>query len=588
MSLAEKIAFAEKHIKAKEGHAWTLKGRLWVRDEFWLAIEGYKLWPPLRAPEDPESIRLETCDDCALLIGTLQEGDAHHDCAHGACHGLTAEPQLVTIANIPRQDGKTFNTAAYALASMFTERNRSIAFVAASEDQAQELYWENYRQPIESNPALAQRVQLQRLNFVVPRTNSLFEATSTSFKSITGRTRTHILVDEARDIEARVVVALVPAILAMGGVECPKGHVQLAGDEAAYAPKLCSACKRPLRKWWPRIVITSSSGVVSEDETGWLPELIDNLQKQPDPNWTVLARSDSRNPRKNPKIKHALQTVLSGVSSMKDYTAMEFSNEWTKKGDRFATELEIKRCVDRTGRYVNSTGTSDPCVAFLDTSLTTDKTSFQILADDRPRSAEPWQHVYQARCDFWLPSDLPGGVIDDAIIRKHLELWVPMFPGLRVLIIDTRGMPWAIRLVKQLRAAALPWAKLVKPWDKRGHESDAGWGMLQGRILNQTITLQDIPAMAVEFRGIKLKRDPTTAVIKVVDTNRNKSHKDITEGLATCCYLVHEQMLRLGSAGMGAIQSAGGAGRSVPRGRAARLSDRVIRPLGGKFGSDRF
>ena len=42
-TLAEKIKFAEEHIRNKEGIRFSLKGRDWVRDQFWLPADGFKL-----------------------------------------------------------------------------------------------------------------------------------------------------------------------------------------------------------------------------------------------------------------------------------------------------------------------------------------------------------------------------------------------------------------------------------------------------------------------------------------------------------------------------------------------------------------
>ncbi len=530
-SLKDKIAFAEKYIEAKEGHKFTIKGRDWVRDEFFKPADGFKLWKKAGVPP---------CESCLDLIGEIIEHPKDNPTTKEAhkktgCPGLTAEPIIVTLINLQRQDGKTFSSMAYALSTLFKAKNKSFALLAASEQQAESLFAETYLEAINRNPVLRKRCYTTRRTLSMEKRGNRLEALSTSHKSVTGRSRTHILIDEARDIEARVAMALIPSIFAMHGVECPRGHVQISAEDMDKAPDECSACGARLTPWYGRIIITSSAGILSGDDKDWFNDTINELEANPHPNFHVFRSDRALNPRKSAKIINAMEEVFGRVDSTKSYIAAEVGNTWTRPGEDFLSKSIIKMCVDN--RLKNEDGCTARCVGFLDTSRTIEKTSLVILADDLEKSDTPWEYTYITQLDVWDPAKQKGGVIDEEVIYQHLRALLPLFPGLITCPVDTRVNPWAIRLVKRLKQES-GYGRAICGWNKRGAESQAGWTLLEERLMKKTIRMPNHEGMQDEFINLKRKY-AANGQVHIVDRDRRKSHKDITESLAVCVYLAH-------------------------------------------------
>jgi hypothetical protein len=529
-TLVDKIAFAERHITNKEGAPFSVTGRDWVKENFWLPADGFKLW---------RHAERQACDACLDHVGEIVEHPDDNATRACGCGGLVAEPIIVTVLNLQRQDGKTFSSMAYALATLFKSRNKSIALLCAAEDQAETLFRENYFETVDRSPALRKRCDLYRMRLEVPKQRSRLEALATSHRSVTGRSRTHLLIDEARDIEARVAMALLPAVFAMHGVECPRGHVQLDAEAAAKAPPNCSMCGERLTPWYGRIIITSSSGVTSDGERDWMLELIEDQEANPHPNVHVFRSDVALNPAKSSKIVGALEDVFGRLESTRHYVAAEMGNQWARKGEDVVTPADLKRVMDPALRCEDHSAA--PCVAFLDTSSTVEKTSLVIVAQDTGLCADvasqPWEYVYTPRVDFWLPKDFPAGVIDVGVVFEHVKLVVPRFTGLHALYVDTRGSSWSAKLVKTLRAAGGSLGSKVRPWQEERDASIAGWEILERRIRQRTIRLPALREIADEFRGVKRKprRDGAS---EVVDRDRRKMHKDITESLALCCWVL--------------------------------------------------
>lgn len=584
-TLADKIDFAQTYIHNKEGKPWTLKGREWVRDEFWKAADGFKLWRPKG---------VEVCSDCKDSIGQIIEHPddnptraPNHKHGTDVCGGLDAEPIIITILNLTRQDGKSFNSMAYAYATMGRGRSKSIGLMAASEDQVAMLLRENYEEALNNSPKLAKNFNTIGLRVENKKTHSFLEGVAASARSATGRTRTHLLIDEARDIPAEVAWAIIPAIQTQHGIECPRGHVQIGAEELARAPKKCSACGERLVPWFARLIIMSSSGVVKEEggENFWLAELVEKIEQEPHPNVHLFRSETPLNPAKSAKIVSAITQVFGGLDSMRDYVEADMTNRWTRRGDAFVSKADLDRVIDST--LANENGGGAPCVAFLDTSVSAEKTQLVILADDTELSSEPWEHVYVSRLDVWKPEEQARGVIDDAEILRHLDMFIPMFPSLRVLCVDTRGMPWAIAMMRTIKTKKRPWSGIAQAWDKTtGLESDQGWGLLEQRIMQGRIRLPDNVDMRKEFRGVK--RKPTTnRPTQVVDVNRKKSHKDITETLALCCYLAAMEQLqrRVGLASR--VKTATNAAETLSRLRASGQTT-MKGPVSKNFGPDSY
>ena len=83
--------------------------------------------------------------------------------------------------------------------------------------------------------------------------------------------------------------------------------------------------------------------------------------------------------------------------------------------------------------------------------------------------------------------------------------------------------------------------------------------------------LMDVPGMMDEFKGLRIRR-PKHGPPVVEDKDRCKSHKDITETIAMCCYLVALEQLTGGQLGLGQTRQARRAEIAVPGITRARLS----------------
>jgi hypothetical protein len=141
------------------------------------------------------------------------------------------------------------------------------------------------------------------------------------------------------------------------------------------------------------------------------------------------------------------------------------------------------------------------------------------------------------RLDYWLPSQFETKIIDPFVVKQLIESLVVTFSGLRSLFVDTRGNPTWGEIVREI-SRRLP---RVRRWMSNKDESLYGWNFLQQRILatpNASIRLQNDKEMLKEFSGIRWKAGINDNQPRVVDRDRRKSHKDITEALAMCCFLV--------------------------------------------------
>lgn len=540
-TLAARRRFAEEQIVTKDGSPFRLPPeRQWVLDEYWGAADAFKLWPVDVA---------QLCDECKVEAGELIYSwiPAHRSQrpAHLAtgCAGLELQPIVVTALNLPRQEGKTTNGMGYDLSTIFLQRNKHVFFVAASEKQTHRLFDENYRHAIEANPKLRKRCEIIGDSIYVRSTNSRFTMVSTSASSAVGSSPTHVRYDEAAKIPAAVFMALVPSIFARNGWECPiPGHFHVAGQHRGRAT--CPKCGTRLVPWFGRLIITSSSRV---DEGGggglaWFDELVEHLTEHPDPNFHLYKRDESANPAISSTVKGAMARVLGQLDSTRAYVEAEVHNRATRKGDDFASKIQIDRVMST--RIGNVATSARPAVAFLDTSCTGDLTSLVITLDGSLEGEEPWSRlVGAAHLRVWDPATLPQGVIDEKAVEAYLRAVVPMFPGLRKIVIDDHFMPWATRLIRSLRST-VAWARLIESANSwRSQESQIGWGLFEEKIATERILLPESEQIRREMKGVQKRRNADGSVV-VVDRNRKVVHRDVTEAIACTCYLAHVEALR--------------------------------------------
>jgi len=570
-TLEQRIKFAEEHITEKSGKPWTAKGRPWVIDEFWRPATGFKLWP--NSPGD-------LCEKCSDRAGEIVEHqDERVKCRrkglHSAkCQGLKAEPIIMTVLCLPRRSGKTFNTAAWCLSQLFQERNKRIAYIASSEDQMLSMFRENYLEVIAKNRKLSHAADVRgSMGMIkVPAKRSLFEGMSTSHSSVTGRGRTAVVIDEARDVPARVAMSMLPSVFESHGYSCPYGHIHTSAGEEV--PAKCPVCETKLKRWFGRILLMSSAGLIVGSEKDWFSELVTHLRANPSPNVHLFEATHRVNPDISTEITNTVEEVFGSLDSTRSYVSVEIENRFTRKGENLLTKSEISACVDNglTDRIQSAKN----CVAFLDTSKTRDKTSLVILSEDEERSVDPWSQVVVERVDVWEPQKLPGGVISPAAILEHLDLYIPLFPNLKVLRVDTRVMPWAIALVKTIKKTRT-WGRVVDGYHGKRAERKASWQILHQRMLSKTIRIPNHKDLREELLSVRRVED-IDGNLDIRDADRNKRHVDIADGLAVCCYLVHIESLNDRSSLNATLQNA----------KARELLRKIYRPVNRGIDLDKF
>lgn len=537
-----RIKFAEEHLSAPDGEPFSLEGREWVRDEYWRPFDGFKLWPVEQG---------KLCTACSRKAGTIADsytsGDKtrlkSHEKKAAGCKGLSAEPILMTILCLPRQSGKTFSTAALALSIVFREPNEAIKFVASAEDQSTRLFDENYRKPVEASKKLTKASRIRGGRIDVPHTKSYFELASTSHGSITGGTNTKVIIDEARDVPARVGIALMPSVFARGGWECPAGHIKTqSGVNDPNRPKKCNVCGSKVRPWFGRILIMSSAGLVSGGEDDWFAELVEQLVDKPDPNVHLYVATDKINPKIADQQVGMMSRVFGSLESTRAYADIETSNEFRRKGEDFLTKAQIDRVIDNT--LPNTMATDRACVAFLDTSKTGDLTSLVICADDSDQeSEEPWARLAVVRIDVWDPKKLPGHIIDPQQVQDHLDEYLPGFP-LVALRVDDRAMPWAVQLIRHCKKHT-PYRAVIDGVTKwREVEREISWQALEQRVLARTIRMPPNDILRAELRTAR-KHHKSDGRMDVREASRRIRHLDLAEGVAACCYLAHQQTIKV-------------------------------------------
>ena len=548
-TVADLVGFAVRNVTTPDGQPFTLEGRDWVREHYFIGLGGWKFWP-----RDPDKL----CSACGEKANTLTETYGGVD-AHGACAGLKTEPILITFLHLKRQKGKTFNTAAWSLARAFKQRNESIAMLAGSEDQVGRLFNKNYRRPVENSKKLSARCRVLGTRLVVDKMNSDIEILPTAISSV-GDTRTVVIIDEARDVPADVYVAMMPTLFARGGWECQAGHFKtFNGVDDPGAPQKCSVCRKPAQPWFGVALIMSSAGELTDSEDDWFADHVGHWKANPHPNVHVYDSDEAANPKVSTKLVGTMGDILGAVASTKVYADIEIGGEFRRKGDDVVSESDLNRCTDR--KLMNMDACGELCVGFLDTSTKIDKTALVILAEDKARCTSPWEYVYQARLEYWTPDEKRGVYINPEEIERFLVALLPGFPKLIRLPVDTRGMPWADAMVRNIKAKYPSLARIIQPWNMHGDESERGWAALQQRILTRpepTIRLQEDKEQRREFKGIRFSfTSQSSRAPKVVDRNRRVVHRDITEALATCCYLVSDVQLKGMSRGLTHVQAIG-------------------------------
>jgi hypothetical protein len=582
-TLQRTIDFALKHLTAPDGTRFSLQGRDWLVNEIWRPICGAKLWPIDKG---------KLCDDCAVRAGKIVDGydaaDATRTKKHVAtgCLGLTCEPQIIVCAHIRRQGGKTMGVKGLVLPRIFLDEHEHVGMLAGSEDQVKRLYIDHYQRQVANTPALAAHARPMGTCIITDK-HSQLEIVPTTITAV-GGTWTVVIVDECRVVPAKLGPAMAMTLAARGGWQCPLFHIRTHdGVDHPDAPKKCSVCGKPTIPWYGRALLLSSADEKRDTDQDWFEDFTAHFAAEPHPNIHVFRSEGTLNPKTATKVVEVIAEAFGAIDATREYAEIETGNRSLHKGQIFMGDADIKRCIDTT--LSNATALAAPCVAFLDTSETTDKTSLVILADEAGPERTPWEYIYEARLDVWDPKELDAGVIPEKDVEQICELVLGSFAGMRAFGIDTRGRLWAIALCKRLKKK---W-RCVRAWEKTDQAArDAGWGLLKGRMSTRprpTIRLQDNREQTRELKFAREKR--TRDGLRVCDPNgnREKNHLDITESLSTCCYLIGEIMFKRAASSQ-ARHIAERLTRAVPQTTTQRVLSAVAEcTVGGqRFGGDNY
>lgn len=536
-SLADKVAFARKHWGAPGKESFEIEPGGWLYDHYWKPAHSFRLWPV-----DPTRL----CDDCRARAGSLTldyyepEGTRtrDHEDDHD-CKGLQSEIIQFILVQLKRQSGKTVGTSGLAAAKLYKDADGRIAFISGSEDQSKELFKEHYADHVTNNPALRKRSEIVGNRITVARTGSRFVFLPTSMAGATGGTMTTVIIDEARNVPAEVAVALIHTILAQSGWICPNhkpgnNHTRTKGDLDEPKHRVCGICKARLVPWAAQIFVTTSAGEIKGTSRDWFFELVEANEEDPHPRAYVHVDESTVNAKVAASVENAIGSFLGKAESLRTAVDIESHNIARKRGEDVITQTEIKRCSDRT------LGRAELCrekaVGFCDIASTIEKCSVVIMADDTDQGEDRWDRVYIPHLTFWDPKKMPHGVIDEKEVEAELDHCVRAFPNLTVLHVDTRGCPWAVAMVKRLRAKSPHFRKVIRPWNKNGGEDEQGWIDLEVRYRQRTIRHPLEPEIGKEARGLMRKKKGDRLVVD--DINRQRMHKDIMESMAMCCYLV--------------------------------------------------
>ncbi len=511
----------------------------WSIDHIINPLDGFKLW---RA--DPKR---KLCKKCIPIAGTVvltRKGLAARLKKHGECGGLLLLSVIVVVINLKRQQGKTTAGEAYALSELFLGRNQKIVYMAASEDQAQRIFEAKFAGPIRKNPELARRVKIGIKSIINEERGNSFRFIASSAKSAPGGTSTLIIIDEARDVDAKTAVALMPQILGAKGLGCPEGHYSGAGGPEARTD--CPTCGADLIEWMGKLLIMSSAG----DDEGWFRELVEKQETSP-MGVCHLFRSDATlNPNFNVKGSDALDEVFGDLPSMAIYLQRELHNVFAREGDEFLKPELIEAC--RNSKLTNEAGSKWRCVAFLDCSKTTELTSLVIcgdpMSDPRGQTKDivaPFTRLITLRIEIWDPKKMPKGRIDDKIIRARLAEILPKFPRLVEVGVDINMVNWAEDLVDYARTKS--WGRMFVGYRATQMINQDMWESLERRFIAGRNFIQ-IPggdgAIAIrlkkELKAARIRELPSGRYM-VMDSRkgnrRGKMHRDVAMSLAGCAYL---------------------------------------------------
>lgn len=460
------------------------------------------------------------------------------DAPCSACAGLKLTAVQTVVEYLPRREGKTTNLLSLCIEEMFNEQNRRTVYMAGSKDQSEVIGLENIRAYLRDNDDLADEWQIVGNEFRVPENNNVLEIVPAAQTS-RGRGATRVVFEEAKDVPATAVAALLPSIMDNNGQTCQRGHAWPLMPRR----RECPTCGARVRPWFGQVLIVGTGGLdESNEDLMWFKQLVEQLEREPNPAAFLYASRVSLNPKVARESQQMIDTVFAKVPSLQAAVSAELGNEFRQKGDAFLGQREWRRTVDDALEL--GLGSDRPALAFLDTSLSQDVTSLVVVVDEdgtapwwrreRPPAA-PWELLGVGAVEVFDPK-LMGGTIDVEAVYDACARVLPLYPGLREFWVDTRLMPWARAFVDRVQKERSGWGRLAKRYAHGGKENEVrnrAWVLYEQRILNVTIRHPRLDRLEKEILG--LRRHVGANGFEVRDRDRKRRHADIAESLAALC-----------------------------------------------------
>lgn len=561
------IDWCQKHYKIKGSEDFQASGSFgWVRERFFAPAFGWRLMA-----RQPTAL----CPGCRAKVATFVEWSPEliqalklHRRRKKDCDGLYLAPTSIMVQNLVRGDGKTsitFALAAAALADPALAPLR-IQFMASAESQTTTLMQENLLDPVKASKLMGRKFRVRGNKVEVDhgrRGKSYIEFVATAHRSLTGRRRGVLLVDEAKDVDTRSVTAMLPSLRSTSRFACPRGHADRPyKDEEAHR---CPTCGEWMLPHVPRVWLTSTSGFEDGGEA-WFNELVELAQANPSP-LLYLHRSETALNPKVARVEDDVLDVFAQVESMRPYMAVELSNVPAGKGDHFVTRHDLDACVDSAVQNLDAS--TLPCVGFLDTSWSGDLTTLMLAGWDQDECDSSWEVLRILHWKIWAPKEQARGVMDPEAVWTYFDEVLEKWPGLEVLLVDDRGSDWAKELVvRGNRERARTWGRLIRAYHgkrvrkadgrikKEGARLDGVFGGEDDRIRSWQLLEQRIgatvegrrrlaiPAKAVlpelhaELLGV-VRKVTAAGGYEITDRNRKRRHADVAECLAGCCLLAY-------------------------------------------------
>lgn len=555
--IADRVKWLEDNWVTKDGHRWSLKGREWVMEEIIRPLYGWRI---SSAAEGDDVL----CKRCTKFAGRIVEWSSEledvierdHASGHdGACAGLFLRKIQVVVVCVNRRGGKTTNVCAVSGEMIAHDPWIDMMMFASAGAQTETLFRENLLQPlqtIEDEGGDIEEFEATRDRVVFPELHSQFEIVDSSRRSVTGRGKNRLIVEEARDVDGTLFVKSLPSILDRNFLTCPNGHrFPFEVEDARQRRKRCPTCTERLEPHFAAVLIVSSAGILDDSpDLKWFSELVTKLEEEPHPAFHLFRDDDVANPAIAEESRE-LMAVFEKVPSISDLMHAERTNAFSQKGDKFLSGPEYSRCLDP--QLLHADGCADPCILFFDTSLKKDLLSLTCLAVDegtapfwargpKASAVKPWSLVYVPSIFTWDPKEVfraaDGRIVKhEEVARDLLSPILPLFPNAREIWVDVRGQLWAHRFVELGAVSGQSWGRKLKKYQHGGKEQEVrrnGFTLLGQRVTGRTIRMFAHDRVKREIDGL-IKKQDTQGNVDVVDRVRKLMHADVVSGLAALC-----------------------------------------------------